>query len=89
MKRNENYSLRNIYEIYFLSPSDDMDDSNKKLVILNETSAFLWKRMGDSFTVDGLVKALSDRYEVSSEIAYQHVVDFISFLSTNGCLDLI
>ena len=42
--------------------------------------------MADSFTADELVNALLDRYNVSDEIARQHVTEFISFLSENGCL---
>ena len=86
MKRNDSFYLRKIDDIFFLSPSDDLEEDEKKMVILNESSAFLWGKMADSFTADELVKALLDRYNVSDEIARQHVTEFISFLSENGCL---
>ena len=86
MRRNDSFYLRKIDDIFFLSPSDDLEEDEKKMVILNESSAFLWGKMADSFTADELVNALLDRYNVSDEIARQHVTEFISFLSENGCL---
>ena len=86
MKRSASFYLRKIDNIFFLYPSDDLEEDEKKMVILNESSAFLWEKMADSFTADELVNALLDRYNVSDEIARQHVTEFISFLSENGCL---
>lgn len=88
MKRNEEYILRNIADTFFLFPSDSIKENDKKLVFLNETSVFLWKKMEKSCTLDDLVKAISDQYDVTEGIALRHVADFISFLSKNGCLDL-
>ena len=45
MKRNDFFYLRNIDDIFFLSPSDDLEENEKKIVILNESSAFLWVLM--------------------------------------------
>lgn len=86
MKRSDSFYLRKIDNIFFLYPSDDLEEDEKKMVILNESSAFLWEKMTESFTADELVNALLDRYNVSDEIARQHVTEFISFLSENGCL---
>ena len=86
MKRNDSFYLRNVDDIFFLTPSDDMEENEKKIVILNESSAFLWEKMTESFTANELVNALLDRYDVSDEIARRHVAEFISFLSENGCL---
>ena len=86
MRRNDSFYLRNIGDTFFLAPSDDLEENEKKIVILNESSAFLWEKMTESFTADELVNALLDRYNVSDEIARQHVTEFISFLFENGCL---
>ena len=87
MKRNNLFFLRNIGDTFFLVLSDDLEENEKRIVVLNESSAFLWKKMENSFTVDDLVIALSERYEVSNEVAHQHVTEFISFLFENGCLN--
>ena len=87
MKRNELFYLRNIDDVFFISPSDDLEENKKGMIILNESSAFLWDNMVEGFTIDSLVKALSDRYEVSNEIATVHVTEFVSFLFENGCLE--
>ena len=87
MKRNELFYLRNIGDVFFLSPSDDLAENKKRLVILNESSAYLWNKMVNDFTIDSLVKAITDKYNVSDEIAFLHVTNFISFLIENGCLE--
>lgn len=88
MKRSDKYFLRNIAEDFFLVPADDVEENEKKLIFLNETSAFLWNRMKTDCSADDLTKSLLDRFNVSEDIASQHVMDFISFLSENGCLDV-
>ena len=88
MKHNDNYFLRNIDDIFFLLPVDDTEKSDSKMIILNETSAFLWNKLENECTIDALVKLLSDRYDVAEDLANQHVTDFIYFLSENGCLDV-
>lgn len=88
MKCNKSYCLRNIGKTYFLVSSDEFEKDENELILLNETSAFLWEEMGKSCSVDDLVKAIINQYDVAESIAYKHVADFISFLSENGCLDL-
>ena len=88
MKRNEHYYLRNIAETFFLTPSDDIQEDDKKLVFLNETGVFLWEKLEKNCQIVDLEDALLDCYNVDKSIAHQHVADFISFLSENGCLEL-
>ncbi len=88
MKRSDSFFLRNTGDVFFLLPSDDASQSDRKVIFLNETGAFLWKKLEKNCTIDDLVQAISDHYDVSNDIAHQHVSDFLSFLSDNGCLDL-
>ena len=87
MKRNKFYYLKKVDNIFFLSPSDNLKENDKKLILLNETSAFLWGKMENTFTIDELVNSICEVYNVSRENAYQSVNDFISFLVENGCID--
>lgn len=86
MKRNANYFLRNIGDTFFLYPSDELQD--KKLVFLNETSAFLWDKLKEECSTDDLVKALLKYYNVEEKDAYPQVEGFIAFLFENGCMDM-
>ena len=88
MKRSKFYYLKKVDNIFFLFPSDNLKENDKKLVLLNETSAFLWERMENSFTIDELVNNICEVYSVSYENAYQSVNDFITFLVENGCIDI-
>jgi len=89
MKRNNKYYLRNIADTFFLYPSDDINEIDKKLVFLNETSAFLWKQMEEDCTIGDLVKALIEKYSVQENVATQHITDFVAFLESNGILDSV
>ena len=41
-----------------------------KLLTLNDTAAFLWEEAGKGeFTIESLVKALTDNYEVDADTA--------------------
>lgn len=46
-----------------------------KLISLNETAAWLWKKAGEmgDFETDGLVKALCEEYDVTADEARQDV----------------
>ena len=87
MKRNEQFFLRRIGDSSFLIPSDDLAPEEKKIILLNETSVFLWNEMGKGCGTEDLVKALTDRYDVPADDVNRQISEFISFLSENGCLE--
>lgn len=88
MKQNAHYYLRHVGDTYFLVPSDETQQREKKIVFLNETGAFLWKTIGRGCTTEDLKMNLLKEYGVSDETAARDIKEFISFLSDNGCLDL-
>ena len=88
MKQNEHYYLRHVGDTFFLVPSDEVQQSEKKIVFLNETGAFLWKTIGCGCTTEDLKTNLLKEYGVPDETAARDIKEFISFLSENGCLDM-
>ncbi len=51
-----------------------------KLISLNETAAWLWKKAGEmgDFDIDGLTAALCEEYEVTAEAARQDVEKMVA-----------
>ena len=54
------------------------------MVTLNETGAFLWKRLEQGCDQAQLVEALLEEYEVSREQAQQSVERFVAEIQENG-----
>jgi len=51
-----------------------------KLISLNETAAWLWKKAGEmgDFDIESLTDALCEEYEVSKEKAYKDVQKMVN-----------
>lgn len=82
MKINPKLKLRTIAgETVVLLQSNGTNDMTKVLA-LNATSKFLWETFsGKDFTVDDVVTALTDNYEVDSQIARTDAEKWISQLT--------
>ena len=88
MRRSDCFFMRRVGDTYFLQSQDAMEKREKKIVFLNETSAFLWNSLERCDTVEDLEQLLFDNYEVEKDKAKKDVSGFLSFLSENGCIDL-
>lgn len=63
------------------------DGFEQKMILLNNTGAFLWEAMDDSCETEYLVEALTKEYDVSESKAHEDVQAFLVFLANNDCLD--
>lgn len=52
----------------------------------NETGALLWSRLESGATLDELVEAITDEYDVTAEVARGDVEEFVEELRTRGLL---
>lgn len=82
----DGYVLRKVADQYIALPAGDNLDLNM-MITLNDTGAFLWKRLEDSIVEADLVDALLEEYEVDRPSAQASVQRFIATLSENGFLD--
>lgn len=57
------------------------------LLILNETSAFIWKNMDGEFEINDLVTKVCEEYKVDENKAKKDVEEFIERLKTVGCVE--
>lgn len=53
---------------------------------LNDVGARIWELLASPTSVDGLVTALTDEYEVDGDTAREQVLDFLSALRARGLL---
>lgn len=60
-----------------------------KLLVLNETAAWLWKEAGqmDDFTIDSLATRLCEHYDVSHETAMSDIADIVAKWREAGVLE--
>ena len=84
MRRSNKVFLRRVGDICFLQSQDGFD---QKMILLNNTGAYLWEAMNNSCEVESLIKALAIEYNVSESKAREDILEFLAFLADNGCLD--
>ena len=71
MKVVEGFRLREICGEFIIVPESTELVNFNKMIHLNATAAYLWEQVSglEEFTVEQLAKLLTDKYEVSDEIA--------------------
>ena len=83
MKHSDGYFLRKVGDVVYLQ---NFDAKDRVMIFLNETGAFMWQKMEDCITVDDLVKAVVNEYEVEEKTAAKDIKEFLEFLADHGCI---
>jgi hypothetical protein len=80
MKQKEGFVLRTVCGEHVIVGEGLGTIDFGKLISLNETAAWIWKKAGEmgDFDIDSLAKALCDEYEVSAEDAQQDVEKMVT-----------
>ena len=89
MKQKEGFVLREVCgEQVIVAEGLGVVDFGK-LVSLNETASWLWKKAGElgDFTTDSLTQALCDEYEVAEEQARHDVEALINQWKEIGIIE--
>lgn len=84
MKIKNGLSLYEVAGSYVVVPTEDETLDFNGMVTLNETGAFLWKRLEQECGREQLVQALLDEYDVSQEQAQRSVERFVAEIEGNG-----
>ena len=87
MKIKKGFMLREVAKIYVVVAVGEASKEFNGVINLNETGAFLWKQLIDDNTVDGVVAALLNEYDVSEEAARKDVELFINKLKEAKILE--
>ena len=86
MKIKNGFVLRNVAGEYVALPTQGGMDMNT-VIALNETGAFLWEKLQQDNSEQGLVDALLAEYDVDEATARKSVQAFVAKLTDNGLLD--
>ncbi len=88
-KAKKNYIVRQFADETVLVPMGEQMDINNSLIILNETSVFLWELLSDKKTFEELVTALINEYEAEKEMVTRDVEKFIISLLELNALETV
>lgn len=83
MKLKDGFILRSVAGESVVVPTGDDLDLNM-MITLNDTGAFLWRRLETGAEEDELVAALLKEYDVEEQTARTHVAMFIRKLKDHG-----
>lgn len=89
MKAKNGFNLRQVCgeNIIVAEGKENIDFSN--IISMNESSAFLWKEVQNlpSFTVDDMVRILTDAYDVDEDTARKDATTLASQWGTAGIIE--
>ena len=87
MQINKDFTIQKVGTSYVAVPVGETSKTFHGMVRLNETGAFLWKKMtGKDCSEADLVEALLGEYDVAREIAERDVHRVVEMLRENGIL---
>ena len=87
MKIKQGFVLRKVAENYIVVPVGEMAKKFNGVIKLNESSAFMWKKLEQGIEFNDLVKALTDEYEVEVTRAEIDAKAFTDALKNANILD--
>ena len=87
MKIKDGYILDSIGEQKIAVSIDDSNDKFSGIIKLNSVGAFLWELLLEETEEESLVKALTERYEISEDVAAKDAAVFLEKLEKNGILE--
>jgi hypothetical protein len=87
MKIKDGFILRKIANSDMVIPIGKNIAYFNGVISLNETAAFLWRKLKDGIELDNLVDELTTEYEISRDLAQTDVEQFISELTQANILE--
>ena len=85
MKLKEGFLMRQVAGQVVVLPTGGAMDLDM-MITLNDTGAFLWKKLQENTDEAALVAAVLAEYDVDEATAKQAVANFVAKLSDNGFL---
>lgn len=88
MRIKEGYVLRNIVDENVIIPIGSALEVNRSLFTLNETGAFIWRKIEEGSEVKEIISKVADEYDVTLEEAERDTIEYISYLNEKGLIDV-
>lgn len=87
MKLNSDFLLRRVVDSAVLTPFGKKLARFNGMMTLNKVGAFIAEQLQEERTLDELVDAVVERFDVDRETASRDAAAFIEELRANGALD--
>ena len=80
MRRKSGFALRKVGEVNIIVPLGQKVLDLNGVITLNETGAFIWELLKKERSLDELVEAVSEEFEVEPDQARKDIEDFLNQL---------
>lgn len=87
MKIKQGFMLREVAGNFVVVAVGEASKKFNGVINLNESGAFLWKQLISETTMDKLLEALLNEYEVSEEVAKNDIEKFVNKLKEADILE--
>ena len=90
MKLKSDFILHTVGGEHVVMPVGERTQEFHGMIRLNESGAFIWERMTEqgTFTIESLVAALLEHYDVTDSVAAATVEKFIASLTDAGIVEV-
>ena len=72
------FILRNVAGEYLLMPTDAISPKIKGAILLNRISAFVWEKLQNPMSIEELLKAVLDHFNVTEETARKDLANLLT-----------
>ena len=83
---NKKYLLREVAGEYLLVPIGESSVQFNSLVTMNETGAFIWKKLDKGMDTEQIAEVLTKEYTISLQQAKNDVIEFINYLKNKSII---
>ena len=87
MKIKQGFMLREVAGNFVVVAVGEASKKFNGVINLNESGAFLWEQLISETTMDKLLEALLNEYEVSEEVAKNDIEKFVNKLKEADILE--
>lgn len=87
MKRSAEFHMRNIGGEKLLVPLGAQVRNLNGLIILSDTAAWMWELLAQELSLDDLAIAVTERFDVTGEIARADVLNFVNEIARMGLIE--
>ena len=87
MKVKNGFVLRNIMDEYLLMPAGEFRESFHSVILLNEVSSFIYRKLLNPVSREELLKAILEEYDVDPAQAAEDMDEFLEELKKRELLE--
>ena len=86
MKRSKDFIKRKIGTQYVIVAVGAATKKFNGMISVNSTGSFIWDQLEQSMTIEELVDAILQNYEIDAETATAHATQFVNTLKGVGAI---